>query len=108
MDIINIKHTKTIVNKVAYCGLNYNYWRSKFPIMNHMADFSILGKPKHLIVRGNRPQTCSNYKAYLIKRLNEPAILSALHKLKGYDALACWCAPLQCHCEVIRDIIDTL
>jgi hypothetical protein len=30
----------------------------------------------------------------------QPALLARLHTLAGHD-LACWCAPLPCHCDVL-------
>jgi hypothetical protein len=30
----------------------------------------------------------------------QPALLAQLHTLAGRD-LACWCAPLPCHCDVL-------
>ena len=30
----------------------------------------------------------------------QPALLAQLHTLAGYN-LACWCAPLPCHCDVL-------
>ena len=111
MKILNIKDLKTIEGmKVAYCGLNYKYWCTIFPIVKQMADFSILGKPKNLIVKGHRPQTIKNYEEYLKLALSDVSLRrvtlsDALVLLKEYDALACWCAPLQCHCDVIINYI---
>lgn len=123
IDIINIKTvTELELNSykyIAYCGNNNNYWKAIYPIINLMADYSILGKPRNLIVRGNRPQTLENYRLYLDERLagtyyldNKPFVpnrqeefIKALQQLRdnNVDALACWCAPLGCHCEIIRE-----
>jgi len=112
MDIINIKliRAKTLDIKVAYCGLNYNYWRKIFPIMNQMDNFGMFGKPRHLIVHGDRDTTVDvNYRRYLTLLFNgdkKEKIYAGLRALREYDALACWCAPLKCHCNVIWDFIQ--
>ena len=36
----------------------------------------------------------------------QPALLARLHTLVGRD-LACWCAPLPCHCDVLLKLAAT-
>ena len=101
--IINIKHRKPVVGKVAYCGLSPEYWASHFPQVGEMEDLSVLGKPRHLIIRGNRERTIENYRQWLWQNINREAIRVALYRIGSgeFDAIACWCKPLACHCDVI-------
>ena len=117
--IVNIKLIKNIdefddEDIVAYCGNNKDYWATRFPIINMMLDYSVLGKPRSLIVRGDRQATINNYKEYLQLALSDISINRSLPITKGIQDLktlkpthlACWCAPLDCHCEVIREYLQ--
>lgn len=112
MDILNIKTLRTTGNlKVAYCGLNYEYWATRYPIVLKCADFSVLGKPRQLIVRGNRPLTCNNYEEYLRNLLRsklKDKYTKILKELQSYDAVACWCSPLECHTSRIIKVMTEL
>ena len=44
-----------------------------------------------------RAECIATYERWLTMR---PALLAQLHTLAGRD-LACWCAPLPCHCDVL-------
>jgi hypothetical protein len=35
--------------------------------------------------------------------MQQPALLQALHELKGKD-LICWCAPERCHADVLLEL----
>jgi hypothetical protein len=35
----------------------------------------------------------------------QPALLARLHTLAGRD-LACWCAPVPCHCDVLVRLVN--
>ncbi len=102
-EIINIKHRKPLEGKVAYCGLNFEYWSGLFPIMLEMEDLSVLGKPHACIVRGNRELTIKKYRQWLWNNMNRDEIVVALRRIASgeFDAIACWCKPLACHCDVI-------
>ena len=44
-----------------------------------------------------RAESIACYERWLMM---QPALLVKLHTLAGHD-LACWCAPLPCHCDVL-------
>ena len=44
-----------------------------------------------------RAESIACYERWLMM---QPALLAQLHTLAGRD-LACWCAPLPCHCDVL-------
>lgn len=46
---------------------------------------------------GSRSEVILKYEAWL---MSQPALVSALPELKG-KVLACWCAPLACHGDVL-------
>ena len=51
---------------------------------------------------GDRDQVVAAYRAWIVTR---PELMSALHELRGRD-LVCWCAPLACHAEVLRALVQ--
>lgn len=51
---------------------------------------------------GTREQVIAKYRAFI---LTNPALLNALHELKG-KTLACWCAPLPCHGDVLMALAN--
>ena len=89
--------------KIAYCGLSFEYWGKIYPAILDMTDLSQLGKPKRLIVRGDRPTTIANYRRYLWSVIDRDIIKQALLRIGSgeFDAVACWCVPKLCHCTVI-------
>jgi hypothetical protein len=112
MKILNIKTLKSIDDMhIAYCGNNYKYWAKHYPIILKCTDFSVLGKPRELIVRGNRPLTCNNYEEYLRNLLRSKLKTKYeyyLYELQQYDAVACWCSPLECHTSRIIKVMNEL
>ena len=111
MKIINVKHyrnKKLDIKNVAYCGLSYGYWADIYPVIKDMQDLSVLGKPRKLIVRGNLTATMANYRIWLFTRLEKPRIRGALISIHNgnYNALACWCKPRDCHCDIILEAAE--
>ena len=69
-----------------YCGRAFgsypdSKWRNPFTPKNKS--------------EAERDRVCDEFEEYLKQH---PHLLRHLHELKG-KALACWCAPLRCHCE---------
>lgn len=58
---------------------------------------SPFGNPFVIGRDGSRADVIAKYEAWLTR---QPALLARLPSLKGRD-LACWCAPLPCHCDVL-------
>jgi hypothetical protein len=53
---------------------------------------------------GSRAEVVARYREYLLAR---PDLLALLPELRG-RRLGCWCAPLDCHANVIAELADTL
>lgn len=49
---------------------------------------------------GNREEVVKKYHDWI---LTQPDLLKDLHELKG-KVLACWCAPLACHGDVLEKL----
>jgi hypothetical protein len=49
---------------------------------------------------GKRDDVIAKYRAWIMQ---QPALLQALHELKGKD-LICWCAPERCHADVLLEL----
>jgi hypothetical protein len=52
---------------------------------------------------GTRAEVMAKYRAYLLER---PDLLDLVPALRG-RTLACWCAPLVCHAEVLAELADS-
>jgi hypothetical protein len=91
----------TIENKKIYTGDGFYIGRP-----------SPLGNPFPVDKHNSRSVVIEKYRGWLIERLKSinPTskafnILLEHYKKEGSLTLICWCAPLQCHGEVIRDLI---
>lgn len=92
--------------KVVYCGRECAGWKG-----------SPLGNPFVIGKDGNREQVIEKYRAWLkeivrdgLKGKSSPAWIELLKIVervkKGEDVvLGCWCNPLPCHAEVIRNAV---
>jgi hypothetical protein len=60
------------------------------------------GNPYH--VRMGRSECIAAYRKHLLSR---PDLMGALHELKG-KTLVCFCKPLDCHGDVLRDLAEAL
>ncbi len=78
---------------------------------------SPLGNPYRIGPDGTREQVISKYRVWLAERLaakDNPEALGLLAQIvakvrAGYNvSLACWCAPLPCHADVISDVVVQL
>jgi len=59
------------------------------------------GNPFILGRDGTREEVVAKYREYI---LNKPELMQALPELRG-KTLACWCAPLACHGDVLVELI---
>ena len=75
-----------------------------------MSDYSLLGKPRELIVRGDREKTINNYRLWLWQKINgdySHLYYSQLYDLHYFNALACWCwAKEMPRCEIIVKAVE--
>lgn len=74
-------------------------------------NFSVLGNP---FVKGNREQQVEAYRARMRELYRTKPTCpewQAIRRLyvalkKGNIELVCWCAPLQCHADAIKDFLE--
>jgi len=73
---------------------------------------SVLGNPFRIGVDGDREEVIRKYREWLYKRLEtDPQVQSAIMDIvRMLDRgelvrLGCWCAPLPCHAEVIKEVV---
>jgi len=71
----------------VYCG-RPSIWGNKFTI----------GKD------GTRDEVIEKYHKWI---LTQPDLLARLPELAG-KTLACWCAPLACHCDILVKLVEGL
>jgi hypothetical protein len=61
------------------------------------------GNPFAIGKDGSREVVIVKYRAWLF---NQPHLLAALPELRG-KVLACWCAPLACHGDVLAELANS-
>ena len=59
------------------------------------------GNPFTIGRDGTRAQVIAKYRAWI---LTQPALVEAARRELRGKVLACWCAPLACHAEVLAEI----
>ncbi|MEB8476667.1 MULTISPECIES: DUF4326 domain-containing protein [Acidithiobacillus] len=74
----------------------------------YVARPSPLGNPYAIGPDGDRGQVIERYRAWLDARVKErdPVVCTSLLGITQNQALACHCAPLPCHAEVIADLLN--
>lgn len=107
-----IKTNITLVNKKTHTPTEYDYYIGR-P--------SILGNPySHKkdsiadIIVESRDIAVDSYRNYFYKRINDndDKFINELNKLYNYYKenkqlnLVCWCYPLRCHGEVIKEYLE--
>jgi len=60
------------------------------------------GNPFKMKSESDRKDVIDKYREWIVK---QPKLMKNLHKLKG-KRLACWCAPLACHGNVLAELAD--
>ena len=61
------------------------------------------GNPFALGRDDSRSEVISKYRCWVVTQTD---LMNSLDELRG-KALICWCAPLACHAEVLRDLPNT-
>lgn len=91
----------------AQRGLN-----SPLPGQAYVGRPSALGNPFVISRDGNRTEVIAKYRRWLWERLQTPGsaqeheLLRLLERAQGGDLeLLCWCHPLPCHAEVVREAL---
>jgi hypothetical protein len=68
---------------------------------------STWGNPFEIGVHGTRDGVIEKYRRHMLRRLaEEPGLRRQLEELRG-KRLACWCAPLPCHGDVLLELLGT-
>lgn len=68
---------------------------------------SIFGNPYEMGIDGDRNTVILRYRKWFNFLLKDPRFEAELKKLKN-KRLACFCAPLACHGDVIKEYLDNL
>ena len=98
-----LKRGETVVvnQKVDLAAIKYAETQGKYVRCDRFSDF---GNPFEMDKDGDRDTVCDNYEQHYLPF--KPSIHKQLMNLKG-KALGCWCAPLRCHCDTLKNIIDS-
>jgi hypothetical protein len=73
---------------------------------------SPLGNPFTIGRDGTRDEVIAKYRIWLDERLKQPTYqtmlnnMKKLHKDYGTLGLVCWCSPLACHGDVIKEKLE--
>jgi hypothetical protein len=97
-----LKRGETIVvnQKTDLAAIKYAEQNNLYVRCDRFSDF---GNPFEMDKDGNRNEVCDNYANHYLPF--KPSIHKQLNSLKG-KALGCWCAPLRCHCDTLKSIIN--
>jgi hypothetical protein len=97
-----LKRGETVIvnQKVDLAAIKYAETQDKYVRCDRFSDF---GNPFEMDKDGDRDEVCDNYEQHYLPF--KPSIHKQLMNLKG-KALGCWCAPLRCHCDTLKAIID--
>lgn len=60
------------------------------------------GNPFEIGKDGDRATVIRKYREWI---LQQPQLLEDIHQLRG-KVIACWCAPLACHGDVLAELAD--
>jgi hypothetical protein len=64
------------------------------------------GNPYIIGKDGNRNDVCDKYLIYISRQLKNGDI--SLKELQNAKRLGCWCKPLRCHGDELKNLIDNL
>lgn len=68
----------------------------------------LFGNPFKIGTNGSREKVISEYRRYALERMNfDDEYRRGVFGLKG-KTLGCWCAPLGCHGDVLKEIAETM
>ena len=93
-----------------------NYEFMKGDILVKVDRTSVVGNPYHMHAERDRDMVCDKYADYFIDKIVKEVdtefimyvkwIASLTQKYKRV-CLGCWCTPLRCHAETIKEYVDT-
>jgi hypothetical protein len=96
--ISKLKEGKTIVvnQKTDLATIRYAESKGLYVRCDRASEW---GNPFEMDKDGTRDEVIKNYDIHYLRF--KPSLRQKLHTLKG-KALGCWCAPLKCHCDVLK------
>jgi len=75
---------------------------------------SVLGNPFKMYSEIQRDEVCEQYRKYFYEKVvsDDPVILAELNRILNIARvlpvrLGCFCAPKRCHCDTIKEYLDT-
>lgn len=82
-----------------YCGRPDSLHKA----LGNPIDLSILGNPHWMASESERAEVCRLYRIDLWKWIqsNKTGVRDALRSLPDDATLGCFCAPRECHCDII-------
>lgn len=97
--IANVKGMRPNIPGIIYCGRTFGGWKG-----------SVLGNP----FKGERTEAIAKYRDWLYEQYRRDDDLTVYNEIdriaqltKTTDViLGCWCSPLPCHCEVIKELVE--
>ena len=96
--MINIVNLYNVVDIKAWLENENNVYVGR---ANHFQRFSKWGNPYELVkYNNNRQLVIDKYKRYVLSNVH---LSASVDELKG-KVLGCWCAPSQCHAEVLHQL----
>lgn len=66
---------------------------------------SYYGNPYKIGIDGTRDDVCDKYSELFNKRLQDPTFRAKVMSLKN-KRIGCWCKPLRCHLDIIKQFLD--
>jgi len=66
---------------------------------------TIFGNPFIIGRDGNREEVIAKYRLWFYKKLEDSKFKQAVESLRD-KVLACWCAPLPCHGDIILEYLN--
>jgi hypothetical protein len=90
--VINMKTDKFVMD-----------WAIKINRFARIDRNTVWGNPFIINEDGNRDTVCNSFEFHYLP--NKPGLMKKVDTLKG-KALGCWCAPLNCHGNSLKRIVD--
>ena len=79
----------------------------RYPPANHPSS-KLFSNPFKIAASSSRDQVVENFRKYALERMKIDAeFRKGVFGLKG-KVLGCWCAPLKCHGDILKEIAETL
>jgi len=104
IEVVNVRGLDPQTNGagIVYVGRRCGKWQN-----------SILGNPFKIGVHGTREEVIDKYRDWLKNKLEtdqcvQSFIMDLVKRFHNGERLrlGCWCAPLSCHAEVIKEVVE--